>query len=731
MKLKKKGLIKPDYTKYYLFVIAIALFIVFSLYNKRPIRRFVFSQIRILKETINDQSLLIFHDQSCPYHKFNDIQAPALDTLNFKLSPKSYYCIQKERKHFLNEFYLGRDFTNVTKDFGYHKAKVKFHSESLAIKIKLFGMFPDHIENKSKFGFRAKLKDKNIQGIRKFNLLKPTARGYQVDFLANSVYKQLADGITISSIPFYTILNKEPFGVMVMEEFFDKILIEKNRFREGALFEVNKNSIYYNYTPKNFDTTYFNNLLKSDSLKYLIDVEKFITCLAISIVNNSKHNLEGINLHWYLNPVINKIQPTIREVKLSEIKNIGFNKATFLYRSNWLYVSNASLIKYGTFTGMVITSLINKNVLNSETLTKKVLEVISSYKNIMKSESYKKFVLSFENQHHKYFDQQDEILNGNFVILEKTLHINENKKSIKFRNEIINFYKDTFIKKDLIISANQVMLIKPGIKIVFENNSSLIVYGGLIAKGNKNEQIDFSTLNSKSSIFISSKAPIEFGHCNFSGFSALNKGHWQLPSGITFYETTFKLSNCQFKENIEGDDYINIFRCKEFLINNSTFLEVKNDAIDTDFSNGIISNCKFIQAGNDGIDGSGSKLTIKNCTFSQIEDKAISCGEQSIFYVNNVSIINCAIGFVSKDNSRVIIYNHFLHDNSLDMCTYQKKPEYGPGSIYFKAANLNNYNYLFQKGSSIYINNIPPRVRFVDKVEENLYGKIYGKASQK
>ena len=55
-----------------------------------------------------------------------------------------------------------------------------------------------------------------------------------------------------------------------------------------------------------------------------------------------------------------------------------------------------------------------------------------------------------------------------------------------------------------------------------------------------------------------------------------------------FYESKVNLSNCIFK-NISSEDAINIIK-GEFLISNSSFDTILNDAIDSDFSQGEMIN---------------------------------------------------------------------------------------------------------------------------------------------
>ena len=43
-------------------------------------------------------------------------------------------------------------------------------------------------------------------------------------------------------------------------------------------------------------------------------MQKLKGVIKLSLIANSAHGLEDINLHWYYNPVTDQIEPTIREV---------------------------------------------------------------------------------------------------------------------------------------------------------------------------------------------------------------------------------------------------------------------------------------------------------------------------------------------------------------------------------------------------------------------------------
>ena len=98
---------------------------------------------------------------------------------------------------------------------------------------------------------------------------------------------------------------------------------------------------------------------------------------------------------------------------------------------------------------------------------------------------------------------------------------------------------------------------------------------------------------------------------------------------------------------------------------------------------------------------------------------------------NNISIKNSEIGIASKDLSEIILTKVNMSDLKVGFTVFQKKPEYGPGSI--SVTDLTIYNieipFLIEKGSTMIFDN--KNIENVKgKVEEILYGNVFGKSRE-
>ena len=103
-----------------------------------------------------------------------------------------------------------------------------------------------------------------------------------------------------------------------------------------------------------------------------------------------------------------------------------------------------------------------------------------------------------------------------------------------------------------------------------------------------------------------------------------------------------------------------------------------SDAIDSDFSKGFITDSTFSSIKGDGIDTSGSKITIERVKISNVGDKAISVGEESIVFINDIIVDSTKIAIASKDASEVELNKAAISNISkAAFMSYIKKKEYG------------------------------------------------------
>ena len=311
----------------------------------------------------------------------------------------------------------------------------------------------------------------------------------------------------------------------------------------------------------------------------------------------------------------------------------------------------------------------------------------------------------------------------NNTFIKKKTNINEfDFIKIDYKNKIIEFIQGTWkIERSIHIPSGYKVIVNKGTKLDLINSSLIMSYSPLHLIGSKENPIIISSSDfSGEGIFVlKAEQSSLFEYVQFNNLSNPKKNEWELSGAITLYESDVLINHCIFFNNQRGDDYLNIIR-SEFNIVETQFNSILSDAFDSDFSQGSIVNSLFQNIGNDAIDVSGTQMTMKNIAVNNASDKAISAGENSHIEANNLKIKNSKISICSKDKSEVIISDIELENNEIGFAAFQKKSEFGPGSIVAQKVKIKNIltPYLIEAESYCKINDIIKKsnIRYVKDI---------------
>ena len=616
------------------------------------------------------------------------------DTLKFFISPKNYMILSKDRQRRIGLVldWIGGGDIMTEKDLYKEEVKCKLYYKrnKMKSKIKIPGFTWDHFLHPQKWSMRVKIRDKNsFKGTKQFNLLRPETREYLIGYIANEIAK-IYNIISIEYSPVQVMINGRNMGIYLFEDFFNKYLIEKNRKKDSVIFTISSASDNKKdrvdlkiFHPSPNKLTNDQKLLISKienrkiSFEQIIDEEKLIVLFALGFVFDSWHHFNSENLRFYYNPHTNLIEPIIREIQTmpKDLMNRNLSEDDIIKRLELLINNNPYLSNY-------LDNNLNDNLFIS-TLNKTIDDIIKGYFDIISSDEFIKYDSIF-NTESIASSWQSNILTNNVKYLSNTLpKIDVTTQSPSCINDTIIFKGEIIINETIIISENEVLIINEGSNIKFQNNSNLIVYGNIQILGTKNNPVTITNVdNSKSSIIgISTDDENKILYTKFENLSSLEYKGWINSGAITFYESNIVIKNSSFLDNKEGDDYLNIVRTASYFIGDCDFNNSLFDAIDIDFSNGIIVNSTFNNIGDDAIDFSGSTTDVRDCIFSNCKDKVVSCGESSFINISNCSISSSRFGIVSKDFSDVKSFNNEFIDNEYDYSVYKKKDEFGAGKL--------------------------------------------------
>ena len=262
------------------------------------------------------------------------------------------------------------------------------------------------------------------------------------------------------------------------------------------------------------------------------------------------------------------------------------------------------------------------------------------------------------------------------------------------------------VDQSIIIPETYSLNISEGTSFDLIKSAAILVHGPVQFHGSSNAPIEFTSSDTTGQglTVLNAKESSHIKHTSFVNQQHLHHPGWTLTGSINFYESDVFLNNVRFADNL-SEDALNIIR-SSFQMDSVSFSNTFSDAFDGDFIDGEITNSTFAYAGNDAIDVSGSTLKFNNVRVYQAGDKALSAGEYSKVEGVHLEVIESNIGVASKDNSIVSLDTVLITGSQIGVALYQKKPEFGPGSLEINGLVLKDTQVpsLVEEGSLLLMN---------------------------
>jgi hypothetical protein len=245
----------------------------------------------------------------------------------------------------------------------------------------------------------------------------------------------------------------------------------------------------------------------------------------------------------------------------------------------------------------------------------------------------------------------------------------------------------------LVIPEGMALQISAGTELRFPEDGIVVSSGPLIFEGTAEQPITLApqvgTATWGGMISVRTDAPHVFKHVVVRSTSGIKLDGWRLTGGVTLRFADVKISDSTFTGD-RGEDALNIIRSR-FELSRVVFHDTTSDALDVDFSEGVIQGGRFSKIGGDGIDVSGTQITIDGTVLTEINDKAISVGEASRLTARNIRIEKVSIGAASKDGSVLVLEDSYVSEaTTAAVSAYTKKPVYGPAQARIDRVEMQN-----------------------------------------
>lgn len=262
------------------------------------------------------------------------------------------------------------------------------------------------------------------------------------------------------------------------------------------------------------------------------------------------------------------------------------------------------------------------------------------------------------------------------------------------------------VSKDLIISAGYTFYAQAGTTIDLVNESKIISYSSLAFKGTEDKAIAILSSDSSSQgIVVINAQKSLLKNVVFKNFAKVNDAQWKRSGAITFYESPVDIINCSFY-SFKSEDAVNMIR-SDFWIKGCLFKNMKNDALDFDFSNGAIEDCAFENCKENAIDAMKSVLNIKSIYINSSKNKGLNMKDGSQVQASDVKIKNSYIAVSAEDFSVLNIKKVQISSCDYGIVAYKNKPAAGHAQVEGSGLTMQEVKepYLQEKKSKIVIDN--------------------------
>ena len=627
------------------------------------------------------------------------------DEVNVNIPFENLTILEKNREVLIANSKDGKRAQNTT--FDETTGSINYLNKKVPVRIRLKGDRASHYIERDKSSYKITIRgDEKIMGIKKFSFIKPRMRNYIHEWL----FHELAGEGDLIKLKYNFInlkFNGNNHGLYVLEEGFDKDLIERNKRRNGPIFSIleefdgnifdSKLEIYNknywnkkeNFQLSNYARNRFRNFLDGKlDLKEVFDTEKWAWYFALADLTYTNHGLDPRNVKFFYNPVSSLFEPVPYDGHRF-LRNYNKNLIDFDH-SNAFEMSSECLDASINFCNKFLYSFFYK----------KEGEVNSDFYSKYASALYKitdgKFLSAFFNQRKNQINKINSAIYADYFFVDNVTYDKFGPGIYYFSIEDIYIRAD-ILKKKIEIKINKISVTENNELILVENNEEpnnlSLVVTELVCKNLKNKSDD--TFIIKSDLNLNLKKNVRISKNN-EQFKKLKCTYIKLKNKfnnkVYTKKINFTLPTKIVQKSIEKK-YLKYF----YEENNNLYLINKKTTIEED----IFIPSDFIVKIK-----SGEKITILNNAFIISEsawqaigktESIIISGQKNNFggglviknAKNDSEFYNTKFIYLSGVESRALINDKF-EIQSYVLTKYNEKKE---NNYLYSMVSLNKNNY--------------------------------------
>lgn len=593
-------------------------------------------------------------------------------------------------------------------------ASLIYNDKQHFIKLRPAGTHSDHRLAFNKQSFRIEIKKDNyVEGLRKFSLTEFERRSFYSEWIFQKMLED--EGLVSHKMRVVNLkLNGKVHGIMLLQEQYDKLLLERNNLTESVIIgiekdnyfsEINDNKIN-SYFPYSIKKDYFKNSdlkitsnktvskndrlssLKKIALKKLesfrqnkidasevFDVEKIAKIFALRSLLASAE-FDWRDLKFYLNPYTNKLEPIGKEIS-SLLGTKQFMKNYFVWeRIIDKEFGENSFLKNLFSDRKIYEAYLNElNRVSKKNYIDNFIEKHGGELNelISKINKFKKYDFSYDHLKKSSSLISNKLNSKNNINAYMDIDDLKNINNIKVINLIVKAYKHNLISPECISYKNIDYFCTTNHenkKKTFLDNNKLFL------------KLEFEKTN-KQLVDILDKNKLKLNYYNFIKNSTSKKN-------IQLYDKPFfnkPLNQVDLQNNLKRYSWLDLNTQKKTV-------NIKKGEWTLDEDLNIPDEYKLIINEGTSIDLNGHNIIVNAPIFFMGNPKE----RITIYQKNNLEVETGGLFINSRNQKSEISYVNFYN--------LRKVIDYLPGSITFYNSNIeiNNTNFTSNFVADDYIN---------------------------
>ncbi len=415
-----------------------------------------------------------------------------LDDVNLNINYEKSLALEKERKKIISnseKMMRSPDHNFVTIRANIENDK----GERVNVDLRLKGDRITHFE-KNRTSYKLEVKKDNVfLNLRKFSLIKPRARNYIHEWIFHELIGE--EKLIKLKYDFINLkVNGEDNGLYVIEEGFDKILIERNNRRNGPIFSMieefstNINSAKFEIYNKNFwkrvenreivsiAQTKLENFFKG-SLKAndIFDLDKWFWYFAVADLTYTHHGLSPRNVKFFYNSLSGLFEP-IGYDGHRILPNFSDNLKNFNHQISF---ERATSCKTECLRDDEVAHFLYKFFFNSEGEVNK--ENYLLYKKKVAKISDENFLKNFFDKKKDKIDFYNSKIYGDYFLIDNTPYVKYGPGIYFFSYEDI-YTRANKLKSKIKYKNSKINISENDDEIIFFNNNELNNYSILVTE---------------------------------------------------------------------------------------------------------------------------------------------------------------------------------------------------------------------------------------------------------